>query len=148
MVIRNNLFDDSAASGATAIIYEQRNSYVPAPNDIRICNNTLYESSGTATFLQTNSTATNLRVRNNLVAAPSGGTLFNGAGGTGWVQDHNLVTTASPTTVFTNAAGGDFSLQAGSPAADVGTVLPEVREDFSRRARPLGAAYDVGASER
>jgi hypothetical protein len=67
------------------------------------------------------------------VAAPAGDT---------------LAVTGGPK--FANAAGNDFSLQAGSPAIDKATqALPfGVADDFTALvARPQGAASDIGAFE-
>jgi hypothetical protein len=48
---------------------------------------------------------------------------------------------------FTNAAGLDFSLRAGSPAIDKGVTLAAVATDIRGILRPQGGAYDVGAYE-
>jgi hypothetical protein len=148
VIIRNNVFDDSRSSDVQTIIYTQRNPSVPTPTDCRIYNNTVYKSTsaGGSNLLATNSTASNLRVRNNLWAG-SGvdpGNLVAGAGGSGFATDHNL---ATPAPGFANAAGGDFSLAAASPAVDAGAALPEVIADIQGGARPKGAAEDVGAYE-
>lgn len=49
--------------------------------------------------------------------------------------------------LFVNASGGDFGLQASSPAIDKGVTLAEVPTDFMGTQRPVGAAYDIGAFE-
>lgn len=59
-------------------------------------------------------------------------------------QSNNLLGT-NP--LFDNAAGGDFQVQAGSPAIDAGLTIPAITEDFDGVARPQGAAYDIGAYE-
>ncbi|GAO03669.1 PKD domain-containing protein [Anaeromyxobacter sp. PSR-1] len=146
-MIRNNVFDDTLSPDAVSIIWEQRNTGVPAPNDVRIYNNTTYVGASAAGgLLQTNSTATNLRVRNNLYGASSVANvaLLMGAGGAGWAADHNLAT-ASPG--FANPGGGDFSLSSGSPAVDAGVTLPDVAADILQAARPRGAGQDLGAYE-
>lgn len=48
---------------------------------------------------------------------------------------------------FVNPAAGDFGLQEGSPALDKGISLAAVPKDFTGKARPEGAAYDLGAFE-
>ena len=145
VIIRNNVFDDSLGNGTVAVLYEQRNTYVPAPSDVRIYNNTVYTTNTSSQAFNIGAEVANCRVRNNLFAVPSvSSSLIGGGGGSGWVADHNLIT-ASPG--FTNAAGGDFSLASGSPAANQGTTLPEVREDSVRGPRPLGSAFDLGAFE-
>jgi hypothetical protein len=60
--------------------------------------------------------------------------------------------------LFGNPAGGDFHLQASSPAKDKGTTHPayttffnqygvDIRKDTEGRLRPQGAAWDIGAYE-
>ena len=44
--------------------------------------------------------------------------------------------------LFTNAAGNDFSLLAGSPMIDKGAVIPGITDGY------VGAAPDIGAYER
>ncbi len=145
VIIRNNVFDDSLGNGNVAILYSQRNTYVPAPSDVRIYNNTVYSTNTSSQAFSIGAEVANCRVRNNLFAVPSvSSSLISGGGGSGWAADHNLIT-ASPG--FTNPAGGDFSLASGSSAANQGTTLPEVREDSVRGPRPLGSAYDLGAFE-
>jgi len=55
------------------------------------------------------------------------------------------------TTLFNNAAGGDYSLIAGSPAIDaanIGTVTPAMPTiDYLGNPRLVNSAYDIGAYE-
>jgi hypothetical protein len=48
---------------------------------------------------------------------------------------------------FTNGAGGDFHLMAGSPAIDAADPASTEATDFDGTARPQGAARDMGAFE-
>jgi uncharacterized protein (TIGR03437 family) len=48
--------------------------------------------------------------------------------------------------MFVNAAGGDFHLQATSPAVDQGTAT-DLAIDFDGLLRPQGTAFDLGAFE-
>jgi hypothetical protein len=63
-------------------------------------------------------------------------------------SDSNII--ADP--LFTNAAGGDYTLQAGSPAVNAGRDVSgaddgAVTTDFLGVSRPQGAGYDIGAFE-
>lgn len=61
---------------------------------------------------------------------------------------YNLGSNPTQDPLFVGASGGDFGLQAGSPALDKGeTFAQEVPTDFTGRARPEGTAYDLGAFE-
>lgn len=49
--------------------------------------------------------------------------------------------------LFLGEADGVLSLEAASPCIDAGAPIGEVTDDFDGRARPLGAAFDMGAYE-
>jgi len=49
--------------------------------------------------------------------------------------------------MFTNAAGGDYSLAEGSDAIDEGEVAAAPEVDFGGSARPVGGGPDIGAIE-
>jgi hypothetical protein len=153
LLVRNNVFDDTAQDGSYTLLYTQRNSGSWPTSDCRFVNNTVYKNSASGQFclVQTDSSASNVRVQNNLWAVSSTANLAitGGAPAGGWnaggnLLDHNLLTT---TPRFTNASGGDFSLATGSPAIDAGTSLPEVIRDYLGNPRPLGAGWDLGAFE-
>jgi hypothetical protein len=55
---------------------------------------------------------------------------------------HNLVAPTNP--MFVNAAGGNYQLQAGSPAIDMGVLLPPYTNGYVGSAPDLGA-YEYGA---
>lgn len=145
VMVRNNVFDGTNADSYTGILYMHR-GIEPIPDDLRFYGNTFYKggsNSGTIGF-DIEAGVTNCRIRNNLLAYGSGSaTMISGGGGTGWAQDHNLLTT---TPGFTSASTGDFSLASG-PAIDAGATLTELREDYLRAPRPAGAGYDIGAYE-
>ena len=167
VVARNNVLDATGSTdGYVGIWAVHWGNVTPMESNIRIYNNTVY-SSGTANSngiaaaavgtwaTSATSGPTNVTVKNNLLSAPNmggfktavdvTGVIQGGAGpGAGYVASNNLVTN---TPGFTNAAAGDFSLLAGSPAIGAGASLWEVRQDFLRLLRPAGAAYDIGAYE-
>ncbi len=78
-------------------------------------------------------------VKNNISYLSGRENLFSGC-----QQPSNNVTTDPQ---FVNPATGDFGLQASSPAIDKGVTLAEVPTDFTGKARPEAAAYDIGAFE-
>jgi O-glycosyl hydrolase len=154
-VIRNNVFDLTWSNDAIAIHLYRYGGFGAVsytPDDNRIYNNTVYKGSAgngndaISTLLETDLSATNVRCRNNLYGATSlaATAMIDGTGGAGFAQDHNLLTDAPG---FVNAAGGDLTLTAGSPALGQGTPLGEVREDAARNARPA-TTPDLGAYER
>jgi hypothetical protein len=48
---------------------------------------------------------------------------------------------------FINETGNDFRLQTGSIAIDSGVAIGSIVTDYSGKARPQGAGYDIGAHE-
>jgi len=84
----------------------------------------------------------NARIINNIVYGNGGSQQIEDTA-TGTTLQNNLTTDPK----FVNPAAGDFGLQAGSPAIDKGMTLAEVKTDFTGKARPEGAAYDIGAFE-
>jgi uncharacterized protein YfaP (DUF2135 family) len=61
----------------------------------------------------------------------------------GWPGSGNIA--ADP--LFTNAAGGDYQLQAGSPCIDAGADRQSSGRDLTQRTRPIGNRLDMGAYE-
>ncbi|MBD3220416.1 hypothetical protein GF314_04165 [bacterium] len=78
-------------------------------------------------------------IRNNIAASISAGD--------GVAADHNLATT-DLTAVFVDPAAGDFRPREDSPAIDAGISEHAPTVDLTGRARPRGAAVDLGAFER
>ena len=156
-VVRNNLiysndtygggaFGIVVRSGAANIVYN--NIVADNPNggiqigngsvNAKIYNNTIVDNSGAGIWVYTGSAGAD--IRNNIV----------------YQNGRDIVTEVSNATIsdnlttnprFTNATGGDFSLQAGSPGIDTGTYLGEVAFDINYNGRPKGGAYDIGAVE-
>ena len=62
---------------------------------------------------------------------------------TGGTAANNLVDNP----FYVDAANGDYTLLAGSPAIDAGETIASISDDYAGTARPQGAAYDIGAYE-
>jgi parallel beta-helix repeat protein len=101
----------------------------PSMNN-QIYNNTIYQSAGTCIDLGGSTSGT---VRNNICYQNGSDAV---KGGSGNAMSNNLLGT-NP--MFVNAAGGDFHLQAGSPAIDAGMPMPNMAY--------TGTAPDIGAME-
>jgi hypothetical protein len=137
VTIRNNVFD---LAGRHAVVVEQwGGSPVPLPSNVRIEHNTAYRGSGSPLRFAQVSSANPTVVRSNLTYCVQG----TAESPTGTVTaSQNL--TQNP--LFVDAPGGNFRLNAGSPALDAATGSA-VRTDHARNPRPSGAA-DIGAFER
>jgi parallel beta-helix repeat protein len=62
-------------------------------------------------------------------------------------QDSHSLTTADPSTLFVNAAAGDYHLKSGSAAIDKGTTTSAPPTDAEGTARPTGSGVDIGHDE-
>jgi hypothetical protein len=115
-------------------------------NDVQIKNNIFHDPpQGYVFWWYINSVITGLVIENNL-SNSANTTLINPylQPSSGISYQNNIINTDPK---FVNAAAGDFGLQAGSPALDKGVTLAQVPFDFTGKARPEGAAYDIGAFE-
>ncbi|MBL0275011.1 MAG: PKD domain-containing protein [Anaeromyxobacter sp.] len=148
VMVRNNLFDGTGASRYYTAVAVGRRGVEPPPEEVRVLHNTVVRTDPSSEFeaFKVQPAAGGVLFRNNLASAPSAPrpVLVSGAGGPGFVSDHNLLV---PLSAFTDAAGGDLTLGAGSPAVDGGRSAPEVRADYFGQARPRGAGVDLGAIE-
>jgi PKD repeat protein len=150
VICRNNVMDMSGGSTSTYGFLATHGGAEPNHFNIRVYNNTIARSDACTELiaLQTNTSATNVEYKNNILYAPSGSlTAVEGTPGAGFSQSNNVTTSTNPN--FVNLAGSDFRLTATTQATIVnaGATLSEVRQDFLRLLRPAGAAYDVGAYE-
>ncbi len=111
-------------------------------SDALVANNTIYGNETWGMQISSSfSGSTNTRVTNNISWGNGGQQIIGN--GTNTKLENNLTTDPR----FVNAGGYDFGVQAGSPAIDKGVALAEVPTDFTGKARPEGAAYDIGAFE-
>lgn len=140
VTVRNNVFDYTGASAGSCIRVDRR-GIGPLPVGTRIENNTAYRGDAAPSFLFVEATSADLTlVRNNIVHGPA----TSSTAGVGSVQLANNLT-ANP--LFEAPAGGNFRLQASSPAVDQGLAIP-IRADFDGNPRPQGNGVDIGAFER
>lgn len=131
-LIYNNLIYNIQSDGANTKGIE----YGTGAAGVGLYNNTFYNVSGTAIHVQANVNT----VKNNIVYGSTTAAIL----ASGTVASNNLLGT-SPS--FTDAAGGDFTLQTGSVAVNAGATIGSVTTDRIGTARPQGAAYDIGAYE-
>lgn len=111
-------------------------------SDTLVANNTVYGSDDYGILVSSeHSGSQNAYLVNNLVWGNNSSQINDT--GTNTRLEANL--TSDPQVV--NASGGDFHLQAGSPAIDKGVTLAQVPNDFDYGKRPFAAAYDIGAFE-
>lgn len=110
--------------------------------DAVIANNIFYDTvlGNTLKVFASTRTFTNVVVQNNLTSSAQ----MSDNADPGISLVGNLVST-NPLLVDPLT---DFRLQVGSPAIDAGISLTDVLDDFNGTARPIGAAYDIGAYEK
>lgn len=134
MKVYNNIF---AYNGKAGIILWQALAGIDIKNNILYSN----QKAGIATY---NATGSGVSLTNNIYYG-------NGSKNT-FIMEGSGIVLSEPGAVqqdplFVNPGSGDFGLQAGSPAIDTGVTLAQVPTDFTGKARPEGAAYDIGAFE-
>lgn len=137
-IFRNNLVYDNDGPGVQ--IYT-------GATGVKVYGNSIYGNSGYGVLGQYYSSGP--IIRNNIIYSNSSGSIcdlgFTGSctGGTA-TQGNNLTTNPG----FTNPGVGDFTITSSSPAFDAGANLsPDLTDDFVGTARPVAAAYDIGAYE-
>lgn len=132
-IIRNNIIYDHQGSG---IRIGEDFALNNKPN--LVYNNTVYKNRKDGIGCER--TGTKTIVKNN-ISYLSGKADINGN------CTNQLSNNLTTDPKFVNAGSGDFGIQAGSPAIDKGMTLAEVKDDFTGKKRPEGAAYDIGAFE-
>ena len=166
--VYNNISYGATEGSKAGITIAAETSYGGANNprraaDIRIYNNVLYGNAGGGIDFWTESggTISNVSVFNNTIAdndkaairvstgALSGNNpvfnniLIGGAGGNGLQMGNNFTGNA----MFVNPGGGDYKLQAGSPAINTGQADGAPAFDLENKPRPAGGGVDMGAYE-
>lgn len=151
ITVRNNIFTNTGSG-----VRVWRRSIEPSPDNVHVYNNTIY-SDAAGEFMgiriDSDSSANNTIVRNNLFSAPfatSRVVVANAA--TSTIQGNNLLNN-KPAALFasaTPAAPADFRLKTlPNPAVDTGFAV-RVWSDFFRNDRPQSGVpgiIDVGAVE-
>ncbi len=167
---RNNVFynnravwrNDPSYEGFGGGVGNATSSILSVQNDV-FYNNSATSSGGSLVNVGT------LFITNTIIfsnaSGVSGGAIHNFSGATTTVDHSDVAGNTAPVDedysgpgitvtngisvdpLFVDAPGGDFHLQAGSPARDAGITLAEVPDDFDYQARPFGSDYDMGADE-
>jgi Right handed beta helix region/Periplasmic copper-binding protein (NosD) len=112
-------------------------------------NNTCVTNSSASIEVQAGASGTqvvnNLLYNSQAISNAGSGTVFT----TNFCSTAGLGCALTGNPLFVNAATGDYDLQTGSPARNVGTTLAAVPTDILGRTRPqpAGGAYDIGAYE-
>ncbi len=155
VTVRNNVFDGTGSGGSYIGVTIGRQGSEPPPVNIQMYNNTIYKSdttndAGYNMYLGTDikSTASHVKVFNNLLTFPSTGELVSimRNNGTDVTESGNLLT---DTPLLSNPdlsdpLSRDYSLQAESPAIDFSDETIPVLDDFLGISR-IGPTYDIGA---
>jgi hypothetical protein len=151
---------DNVVWGMGAIGIVAGTSYsAGAVDNIAVVNNVVYnnglaDSWGGGIKIEYSS-ATNMRIRNNIASQNRNTQIDNAAGGNAAVTN-NLVDGSGGTTgdssvtgspQFVDPSNGNFHIQSTSPAIDKGTSTDAPNVDFDGNSRPKGAGYDIGAFE-
>lgn len=136
-IIRNNMVVNDGAGGHTDV-----GIGLEEASDVRVDNNTVYIPTYGSPMEYRFASSTNLLFRNNLVNRPI--RLRNGAP---QATLENNIEAVQPDW-FEDIPAGDLRLTADATTAiDGGAAIAAVVDDLFGRARPVGAAWDVGAHE-
>ncbi len=160
ITVRNNVFEfrDEGIDGALGLF-----------NDIYVYNNVFkanLDDGSWGTSMHLSATTQNYDVRNNImvdchpqarqISSPDGIVDYNliwysggtpPAGNVPGIQANELWLVDPMFVDYDGGVGGDFHLQAGSPAIDAGASLAEVSDDYDGNPRPQGLGHDIGAYE-
>jgi parallel beta-helix repeat protein len=130
-------------------------------SNTQVLHNTCQGNQGQGTYhgveLGNNGAVTGTVVKGNVASGNTAGDYHASAGSTpSTTSDYNLTgdatgvgthTLRSTDPLFAGVAGGDFRLQASSPARDAGVTPALVAVDLAGHARPYGTAPDLGCYE-
>jgi hypothetical protein len=156
VTVRNNLFDLTEGP-ATSCARVDRGGIEPPPARVHFLSNTCFSGDATdATLVWIEEASASTTLINNLVAGPASASeplVRDPGAGTGLVERSNLATRTPGFVVAAPTRADGFALAAGSPAIDVGEIVPGLLVDFAGTTRPVdgngsgSAEVDVGAFE-
>jgi hypothetical protein len=142
---RNNIGDMTGTTYTGKLFSVTRWGVEPSPTGARLFNNAVYRND-TGTAMLTEAVLSDTLTYNNLAWSASSGKVTIG------VTNGNSLNNLTSNPLWASPAGGNFRLQAGSPAIDAGRPAV-VFDDYTGTGRPLdgdarnGAAMDVGPFE-
>jgi len=167
-IVRNRVTDSNIAltteqSSNLTVAYNVLTTPVEGPcyaewggtNGLAVYNNVILQPTDTGKSALTIISATNVTVKNNILAGGGAAGSTNNIYVTlGWQQDPYYGWSLGPgemivrnlNAIFVDPAHGDYHLKAGSPAIDAGTNVG-LATDIAGTAVPQGAAPDIGAYE-
>ncbi len=138
-------------------IDDRKNMYPDKPLQVQVFNNTIINPSrnGIRLLSTYGTVAAGNLVYNNIVVNPGQYALHGDKaylatqGGIDFDSSNNFFVRTLAEAGFVNAAGGDFNLATNSSAIDAGRDVASfgVTYDINYKARPSGAAFDIGAYE-
>lgn len=173
-IVRNNLLYENHASGISIF---QIDGATGSQNNLILNNTILMPADGRWAINIPDTVDTNNKIFNNILLSDHsfrGSITIPSASLAGFESDYNIVVNrlstddgnsnislaawqglgfdahsfiATANDLFVNPAGHDYRLKAGSLAIDAGTTLADVTTDLEGKARPIGAAFDMGAYE-
>lgn len=145
--VRNNVFDATGAHPTYTAVVVARRGVEPPPRRVGLLHNTFYRGDASTEFIacRVGSECSGVVLSNLIASAPLSSTRWLRFGSCPGLVETNVLLTDVPG--FANAAGGDFTLTAGSPGRDTGALRAEGRTDIMGVARPQGAQADLGAFE-
>jgi PKD repeat protein len=153
ILIRNNLFELNGPCAGQAGIMLMGNSSTQLAQNVRIYHNTFYGNAGPDIDAESN--VKTVTARNNVFVHYSskfitGPTTIDSDWNLFWTQGSfnvNESHSVKGDPLFVNPGIGDYRLQLGSAALDIGTILSVVPVDFLLEPRVSGADPDAGAFE-